>query len=100
MAAPKLVFTGAQMAFGDKDADLRLAFERLKKAMEPFGATFGDVVFAGFYPASRAAEQKLPALSMELFGGAAPATTLIFEGLPSPDARMSMEVIAAVKGGS
>jgi enamine deaminase RidA (YjgF/YER057c/UK114 family) len=106
VTAPKLIFTSAQMAFGIKDTDLRLAFERLGKSMEPFGATYQDVVFVGFYPASRAAEQKLPALSLEFFTGPAPASTLIpagtfiVEGLPSPDASLSMEVIAAVKGGS
>ncbi len=100
VTAPKLIFTGAQMAFGDKDADLRLAFGRLEKSMEPVGATYQDVVFAGFYPVSRAADQKLRALSPEFLRAPTPASTLIFEGLPSPDARMSMEVIAAVKGGS
>ncbi len=98
--APKLIFTGAQMAFGEKDADLRLAFERMEKALEPLGATYRDVVFAGFYPVGRVAEGKAPALSMEFFPNPVPATTLIFEGLPSPDASMSMEVIAAVHGGT
>ena len=56
VSAPKLIFTGAQMAFGEKEADLRLAFERLEKSMEPLGVTYQDVVFAGFYPVSRAAE--------------------------------------------
>jgi enamine deaminase RidA (YjgF/YER057c/UK114 family) len=99
VTAPKLVFTGAQMAFGDKDADLRLAFARLKKAMEPFGTTYEDVVFTESYPVSRAAEERLPSLGREFFPNPGAATTLILEGLPSPDARMSMEVIAAVKGG-
>jgi enamine deaminase RidA (YjgF/YER057c/UK114 family) len=100
VTAPKLVFTGAQMAFGEKEADLRLGFERLEKTLEAFGVTYRDVVFAGFYPVSRAAEEKTPGLSLEFFRNAAPATTLIFEGLPSPDAAMSMEVIAASKAGS
>ena len=87
------------MAFGEKEADLRLAFGRLEKALEPFGATYRDAVFAGFYPVGRAAEEKASGLSLEFFHNPTPATTLIFEGLPSPDASMSMEVIAAGTGG-
>jgi enamine deaminase RidA (YjgF/YER057c/UK114 family) len=94
VTAPKLIFSGAQMAFGDTESDLRLAMERLQKALEPLGVTYQDVVFAGFYPVGRAAEQHLPALSAEFFHKAAPGTTLIFEGLPSPDASVSIEVIA------
>ena len=99
VTAPKLILTGAQMAFGDTETDLRLAFQRLEKTLAPLGATYRDVVFAGFYPVGRAAEQKAPALSGEFFQNPVPATTLIFEGLPSPDASMSMDVVAAVHGG-
>lgn len=97
VTAPKLVFTGAQMAFGDKESDLRLAFTRLEKTLEPFGATYQDVVFAGFYPTGRAAEEKIAPLISEFFRHPAPSTTLVFEGLPSPDASMSLDVIAAAK---
>ncbi len=100
MTAAKLVFSGAQMAFGERDADLHLAFERLQKSLEPLGVTYRDIVFAGFYPVSRAVEQKLPALSMEFFRNSALASTAIFEGLPSPDASMSMDVVAAVPVGN
>jgi enamine deaminase RidA (YjgF/YER057c/UK114 family) len=99
VTASKLVFTGAQMAFGDTEGALRLAFTRLEKTLEPFGATYSDVVFAGFYPAGRAAEEKLAPLTTEFFRNPAPPSSmLVFEGLPSPDASMSMDVIAAAKG--
>jgi enamine deaminase RidA (YjgF/YER057c/UK114 family) len=86
--APKLIFTGAQMAFGTQDSDVRLAFERLQKTLNSFGAGEGDVIFSNLYPLSRSIEEKLPVLRN-------PATTLIVEGLPSPDASMAIEVVAA-----
>lgn len=96
VTAAKLVLSGAQMAFGEKDADLRLAFERLQKSLEPFGVTFQNVVFANFYPVSREVEQRLTAPGSEFFHAPMAASTLVFEGLPSPDASVSMEVVAAV----
>lgn len=85
---PKLIFTGAQMAFGTQDSDLRLAFERLEKTLNSLGAGDSDVIFSKIYSLSRAIEEKLPASRN-------PATILIVEGLPSPDASMAIEVIAA-----
>lgn len=95
--APKLVFTGSQMAFGEKDADLRLAFERLNKALEPLGASGKDVIWSNFYTLGRPAEEKLDGLRLEFFPAAVPVTSLIFEGLPSPDAGAAIEVVAAVR---
>lgn len=93
----KLILSGSQMAFHDQDADLRLAFQRLEKSLEPLGASYEDVIYADLYPVSRSVEDKLPALRKEFFRGPAPATTMIFEGLPSPDASVSIEVIATQK---
>jgi enamine deaminase RidA (YjgF/YER057c/UK114 family) len=88
MNTPKLIFTGAQMAFGGLDSDLRLAFERLQKTLKSMGSSENNVIFSNLYPLSRAVEQKLPAPRN-------PASTLIVEGLPSPDASMAIEVVAA-----
>ncbi len=90
MNAPKLVFTGSQMAFGDRDSDLSLAFERLEKTLNSLGASNSDVIFSEIYPLTRALEMKLPPSH-------SPATTLIVEGLPSPDASMAIEVVAALR---
>jgi hypothetical protein len=87
-STPKLIFTGAQMAFGTQDSDVRLALDRLEKTLNSVGSSAGDVIFSNLYPLTRAIEQKLPALRN-------PATTLIVEGLPSPDASMAIEVVAA-----
>jgi hypothetical protein len=54
VSTPKLIFSGAQMAFGDQDGDVRLAFQRLGKALEPLGVSYQDVVFSNIYPLTRA----------------------------------------------
>jgi enamine deaminase RidA (YjgF/YER057c/UK114 family) len=96
---PKIVLTGTQMAFRDTDADLRLAFERLRKALEPLGVTYKDVFWSSAYPLTRPVEEKVRAMQQEFFDRSAPpaGTTLLFEGLPSLDATMAMDVIAAAK---
>jgi enamine deaminase RidA (YjgF/YER057c/UK114 family) len=87
---PQLIFTGAQMAFGDKDSDVLLAFGRLKKTLNSLGSGDNDVIFSDLYPLSRAIEGKLPPAH-------GPATTLIVEGLPSPDASLAIEAVAMVR---
>jgi enamine deaminase RidA (YjgF/YER057c/UK114 family) len=97
VSTPKLVFTGTQMAFRDQDADLRLAFQRLQRALEPLGVSYKDVVFSSVYPLTKGVSDKTAAISAEFLpsGGRLPGTTQILEGLPSLDASMAIEVIAA-----
>jgi enamine deaminase RidA (YjgF/YER057c/UK114 family) len=96
---PKIVMTGIQMAFRDSDADLRLAFERLRKALEPLGVTHKDVFWSSAYPLTRPVEEKVRAMQQEFFDKSKPpaGTVLLFEGLPSLDATMAIDVIAAAK---
>jgi enamine deaminase RidA (YjgF/YER057c/UK114 family) len=95
--APKLVFTETQLIFRDQDSDIRLAFQRLGKAMEPLGATYKDVIWSGVYPLTRPLALKIDAQRFEFFDQAhAPAgTMLLFEGLPSIDATAAIELVAA-----
>jgi hypothetical protein len=92
--APKLIMTGLQMAFRSSDADLRLAFERLGRTLDPLGASAKDVFWVSGYTLTRPVEDKARALEGEFFKGAS-GTLLLFEGLPSLDAGLGAEVIAA-----
>jgi enamine deaminase RidA (YjgF/YER057c/UK114 family) len=96
---PKLVLSGTQMAFRDQDADLRLAFDRLGKALEPLGVGYKDVLYWNIYPLTRAIETKVRALQLQFVPPEIhPAgTSLLFEGLPSLDATAAFDVIAAVR---
>jgi hypothetical protein len=92
----KIILTGIQMAFRDSDADQRLAFERLSRELEPLGVTNKDVFWASSYPLTRPVEEKARAAQQEFLAQAV-GTTLLFEGLPSLDATMAIDVMAAAK---
>jgi enamine deaminase RidA (YjgF/YER057c/UK114 family) len=96
--APKLVFTATQLIFRDQDSDIRLAFQRLGKAMEPLGGAYKDVIWSGVYPLTRPLAAKIDALRFDFFDRARPpaGTMLLFEGLPSIDATAAIELVAAV----
>lgn len=93
----KIVLTGIQMAFRDSDTDLRLAFERLRKELEALGVTYKDVFWASTYPLTRPVEEKVRGVQQDFYNRARPpvGTMLLFEGLPSLDATMAVDVIAA-----
>src|SRR5262249_34616932 len=63
--ARKLVLSGTQMAFGEQESDVRLAFERLRKALEPLGATSRDVFWSSVYPLTRGVADKARAVRFE-----------------------------------
>jgi enamine deaminase RidA (YjgF/YER057c/UK114 family) len=93
-APARVVFTAAQMAFRDQEADLRLAFERLEKALEPFGSSLQDAVSSTLYGLSAEIAERTRSIATG-FLPAPPGMTLIVEGLPSLDASVAIEVVAA-----
>jgi enamine deaminase RidA (YjgF/YER057c/UK114 family) len=95
--APKVVYSGTQMAFGGQPADVRLAFERLGKALEPFDVNYRNVIWSGVYPLTQPSADVFRELRFEFVDKSRPpgATLLLFEGLPSLDAPVAFEVIAA-----
>ncbi len=98
VGAPKIVFTGTQMAFGDQDKDVRLAFDRLRKALESQGAGYKDVFWSGVYPLTKTVADKVRTIRFDFYDHSRPpaSTLLQFEGLPSLDATVAIEVAAAV----
>jgi enamine deaminase RidA (YjgF/YER057c/UK114 family) len=99
VSAPKIVFTGTQMAFGDQDKDVRLAFDRLRKALEAQGASYKDVFWSATYPLTKTMADKVRAIRFDYYDRSHPpaSTLLLFEGLPSLDATAAVEVAAAAK---
>jgi hypothetical protein len=94
---PKVVFSGIQMAFGREDSDLRLAFERLDKAIGSLGGS-GGVVAVRFYAMDGLLSQKLARLGRELFHRDSLAGSVVeVEGLPSLDASVGMEIIGGAE---
>jgi enamine deaminase RidA (YjgF/YER057c/UK114 family) len=95
--SPKIVLTGLQMAFRDSDADLRLAFERLRKELEALGVSYKSVFWSSTYTLTRPVQEKVRAIEQDVYDRARPpmGTMLLFEGLPSLDAAMAVDVMAA-----
>jgi enamine deaminase RidA (YjgF/YER057c/UK114 family) len=92
----KLVFTGIQMAFGDQDQGLRLAYGRLGRALETVKARAADSLVLNIYSLNRNTAEKAAALVPEFLGSKAPVyTTRVVEGLPSLDATVAIELVAA-----
>jgi len=96
ITAPRVVLTGSQVSFGYEEKDARLAFERLKKAIEQAGASTSDVAFVHYYPLSRGIAAQVRKVRAEFFDSARPpaGTLLVFESLPSMDAGFGVDAVA------
>jgi len=96
VSAPTLALSGIQMAFGFDDNDARLAFQRLDKALEPFGASMKGAAKVNYYPLSSSIAKQVRRVSAEFFDARrGPAGTLeLFEGLPAMQAAFAIDVAA------
>jgi enamine deaminase RidA (YjgF/YER057c/UK114 family) len=94
VSAPQIVISGTQLAFGSQDKDLKLAFERLEKALAAKGAHFDHVAISHLYVTSSSLAARVLALEASEPGSARLATVLPVEALPSLDAPFGLDVIA------
>lgn len=96
VTAPRLVFTSTQLGFGRQDNDVKLAFERLQKALTGLNARFDDLAMSHVYLTSGGMADKVRAVRATFYNTAKPpaSTLLPFEGLPSLDASFGVDVVA------
>ncbi|MCZ2151190.1 MAG: hypothetical protein LC126_25885 [Bryobacterales bacterium] len=96
MNAPKAVISGMQLAFNSQDGDVRLAFDRLRKAVEQTGGALANTAMTNYYPLTQSMIEKIRQIRFDFLDkNRPPASTMLpFEGLPSQDASFAMEVIA------
>lgn len=92
--APKLILTAAQLVFRDQDADFRLAYQRLSKALGSQGASLKDVAWTGSFALTKPNAAKLDAIGRELLSQPHGGIAAQVEGLPSTDATAAVELIA------
>jgi enamine deaminase RidA (YjgF/YER057c/UK114 family) len=94
----RLAISGTQMAFGYQDQDLRLAFQRLAKALESVNAKLANTAMSNIYPVSDRMSEQIRAVRGEFYEKSRPpATTMLgFEGLPSLDASCAVDVVAVL----
>lgn len=99
VSTPQLTLSGTQLAFRAQDADIRLAFERLKQSLAHSGTPIENTVMSSIYPLSNTIAQRVRALRFEFYDKARPpaSTMLPFEGLPSLDASFAIDVVAVPK---
>ncbi len=97
----RIAMTGAQMAFGAKEEDVRLAFQRMEKTLDTVKTSQKNVFMTNYYPLSQRAAEMIRKVRFDFVDKAKPpaSTLLLFEGLPSLDASLSIEVLALVSGG-
>ncbi len=98
VGARKLALTGTQLAFGFRETDARLAFQRLGKSLEQTGASYNRVAVASVYPLSRSIADLVRKIRPEFCDRDRPpaGTMLPFQGLPSLDASFALDVIAVL----
>jgi len=94
--APRLVLTGTQVAFNFEENDVRLAFQRMTKVLDAQKSGMKQVVFSNLYPISNRILETARKVRFEFFDPAKPpaSTALVFEGLPSMDASLAIELVA------
>ena len=94
--APKLVITGTQLAFGSQESDVKLAFERLGRALGSSNARYVNIVMSHLYLTSSGLTAKVRAVRSGFYSESNPpaSTMLPFEGLPSIDASFGVDVVA------
>jgi len=91
VSSPEIIITGTQLAFGGKDADLKLAFDRLEKALVGKNARLDQVVVSHLYVTSSAVTSRVVALESARAVGT--RSVLPVEALPSLDAQFGLDVI-------
>lgn len=88
----KLAFAAGQLAYGESDEDLHLAFDRLERALGSVAASATDAAMLNVYGVTRELAGKAAAL-----GGTAPQSAVFIEGLPALDATLAVEAMAPVR---
>jgi enamine deaminase RidA (YjgF/YER057c/UK114 family) len=83
VAAQHVVLTGTQVSYGYQEANSRLAFERMQKALEANGVTTRDVAFAHYYPLAESIAVQVRNLRGSFFGNPA-GSLLVLEGRLRP----------------
>lgn len=91
VSSPEIVITSTQLAFGNQDKDLKLAFDRLAKTLAEKGASLDGSVVSHLYVTDIGLATRVLALAP---GGSGTRSVLPVESLPSLDCMFGLEVVA------
>ncbi len=96
LSVPRVIFTGAQLAFRYEESDARLAYQRLERTLQQAGSSLKSAVVLNIYPLSRQLAELAGRIRAEFVDPASPPAGLMvpYEGLPSMDAAFALEAVA------
>jgi enamine deaminase RidA (YjgF/YER057c/UK114 family) len=96
LSVPKIVVTGAQLAFRYEESDARLAYQRLDRTLQQAGSSLKHAVVLHVYPLSSQLAQLAQKVRVEFVDPARPPVGLVelLEGLPSIDGAFALEAVA------
>ncbi len=102
ITAPRVVFTGSQLAFRYEESDARLAFQRLERTLQQAGSSLKSAVVLNIYPLSGMLAELAQKVRAEFVDAARPPAGLVLplEGLPSMDGAFALEAVALPAPGS
>ncbi len=90
--APRLAFTGTQVAFGADEKAAALAFQRLDRDLGETGVTTSDIVATHIYPLSA----RMGELARKVRSTPGALTIVPFEGVASMEASFAVDVVAGL----
>jgi enamine deaminase RidA (YjgF/YER057c/UK114 family) len=101
LSVPKVIFTGAQLAFRYEESDARLAFQRLERTLQQAGSSLKSAVVLNVYPLSRQLADLAARVRAEFVDPLHPPVGLVapYEGLPSMDGAFALEAVALPAAG-
>ena len=98
--ARRVVLSGDQIAFGSREEDARLAYQRLGKALEENGSSLRQAAWLSIYALSDPMGEQARRAGGEFMNGDKPpaGALLVCEDLPALDASFALEVVASLSG--
>lgn len=102
ISTPKIIVSGAQLAFRYEESDARLAYQRLDRTLQQAGSSLKHAVVLHVYPLSSQLAELAAKVGHEYVGAAQPPAGLVvpLEGLPSIDGAFALEAVALPAPGS
>lgn len=102
LSVPKIIVSGAQLAFRYEESDARLAYQRLDRTLRQAGSSLKHAVVLHVYPLSSQLAELARKVRPEFVDAARPPAGLVLplEGLPSIDGAFALEAVALPAPGS
>jgi enamine deaminase RidA (YjgF/YER057c/UK114 family) len=96
VSAPRIILSGAQLAFRYEESDARLAYQRLDRTLQQAGASLKHALLLNVYPLSAQLAELAARIRSEFVNTAQPPAGLVvpLEGLPSIDGAFALEAVA------